>query len=158
MIVGDVGGGGPGRLEEVVAAMASIPTSFSTLEPVADRVGGGEPARAWAGGYEEHDGRWSSRFDARSSEAVMAPVLLTGRWHAWQGSGVPVDLILAERSVLDPLRTSWMLGLRPGTGHHVVESAGHDVHLEQPAAVAAVLEDVARAHRADAPTDREHER
>lgn len=158
MIEGDVGGGGPGRLEEVVAAMASIPTSFSTLEHVADFFGGGEPGRAWAGGYEERDGRWFSRFDASLSEAVMAPLLLTERWHAWQGLGVPVDLILAERSVLDPLRTSRMLELRPGTGHHVVQSAGHDVHLEQPAAVAAVLERLVRAHRADVPHDRDRDR
>lgn len=132
MVEGDVGGGGRAALDTVVSAIAAWPRSFGSYDEVRDFFGGDNvPGRAWADGYLQRNGRWWPRFDPENVFAIMAPVLLEERWDIWDRLSIPVDLVLAEHSVIDGSRVDRMCGVRPQTRRHVIVGAHHDLHLDQ---------------------------
>jgi pimeloyl-ACP methyl ester carboxylesterase len=131
LVEGDVGGGGPSKLDEIERAFDTWPESFNTRAEVRDYFGGTTVGETWAEGFEERDGRLRSRFDPSSARSVMAPVMLQERWDAWGEVTATVDLVLAEHSAIDASRIARMCALRPATRCHVVPGAGHDLHLDQ---------------------------
>lgn len=135
MVEGDVGGGGDAAATALRAALDGLPTRFDSYEQARDFFGGGtEAGHAWAGNYEPGDDGWRPRFDRRVMDAVMAPVFATERWEEWTSLRVPTTLVVGEHGDVDAARVVRMCEARPETGRVVVSEAGHDVHLDQPAA------------------------
>ena len=66
------------------------------------------------------------------------------RWPEWETLSVPTLMITGERGNQDERERRRMLELRPDVTHVVVPDAGHDVHLDQPAACAALVRDFLR--------------
>ena len=133
MVEGDVGGGGQQAVDEICGVIQGWPSSFASLAEVTAFFGGDtEAGRAWAAGYFERGGRWWPRFDPNSVAEVMAPVFERERWDIWEELKMPVDLVMAARSWMDPDRIGRMRSARPDAGYHVIPGAGHDVHLDQP--------------------------
>jgi pimeloyl-ACP methyl ester carboxylesterase len=135
MVEGDIGGGGETAADALHTALASWPERFDSYEQARDFFGGDtERGHAWARGYEQREDGWWPRFDRRIMQAAMAPVFGIERWREWRSLRVPTLLVLAQHSGIDTHRIETMCRLRPSTQRVVITGAGHDVHLEQPAA------------------------
>lgn len=142
MIEGDVGGGGAEPLAELHQALAAWPLPFPDYES-AMRFFGGDNAlgRAWADGYAQRaDGLWP-RWDLEVMLRTMEPVFAHESWAEWQALPQPVMLVLGERGSIDAARIERMLAVRPATRRVVIPDAAHDLHLEQPQAWYAALDD-----------------
>jgi pimeloyl-ACP methyl ester carboxylesterase len=140
---GDLGGGGREPLDKVDQVIRGWPASFASWAEVRDFFGGDNRAgRGWADGYTKRNGRWWPRFDPGLVVAVMAPVFLAERWDIWQRLTVPADLVVGEHGTVNPGRIERMCQERPGTRHHLITGAGHDLHLDQHERWVATLREI----------------
>jgi pimeloyl-ACP methyl ester carboxylesterase len=140
LLEGGVGGDGadgyPATLGEW---FASWPTPFPDRAAAVAYLGGTASARSWARDLEERPDGWWPRFDADVMERAVTAVADHARWAEWQQIRVPTLLVRGERSAIDDAEVQQMTALRPDVDLVVVPDAGHDAHLEQPEAWAAVL-------------------
>lgn len=139
MLEGGVGGDDgdyPSRLE---AWFASWPVPFPSREAAVAFLGGRSLAQVWAADLEECDDGYRPRFDGAVMTAAIRGVADVARWDEWAAVRAPALLVRGSDGTGPPGEVERMLRLRPGTGHVVVPDAGHDVHLDQPAAWLAVL-------------------
>jgi pimeloyl-ACP methyl ester carboxylesterase len=102
-------------------------------------LGATPTAEAWARDLEVRaDGRWP-RFDADVVEAAIRAVADTARWDEWQSVTAPTLLVRGDRGNTDEGELRRMLDLRPDVEQAVISDAGHDAHLDQPAAWQRIL-------------------
>ncbi|MDG6107184.1 alpha/beta hydrolase [Dactylosporangium aurantiacum] len=139
MLEGGVGGDDGDYPSRLGAWFASWPVPFPSREAAVAFLGGRSLARVWAADLEERaDGYWP-RFDAAVMTAAIRGVADVARWDEWATVRAPALLVRGAGGTGPPDEVERMLRLRPGTGHVVVPDAGHDVHLDQPAAWLTVL-------------------
>jgi 2-succinyl-6-hydroxy-2,4-cyclohexadiene-1-carboxylate synthase len=69
---------------------------------------------------------------------------LPSLWERLPGLTIPVELIVGERDAKFRAISEQMAGALPRATVHVVAGAGHAVHLEDPAAVAAIIAGTSR--------------
>jgi pimeloyl-ACP methyl ester carboxylesterase len=141
MIEGDVGGGGEAPLAALREALASWPRPFPDYDSAMRFFGGdSELGRAWAAGYQPRaDGLWP-RWDLDVMLRTMEPIFAHEAWAEWTSLMQPTLLVLGERGSIARDRVARMLAVRPATRRVVIPQAGHDLHLEQPAAWFAALD------------------
>jgi len=96
-------------------------------------------AVAWAADLAvREDGLWP-RFDADVMETAIRGVAASARWDAWAAVTAPTLLVRGDRGNVGADELSRMIELRPGVDQAVIGDAGHDAHLDQPAAWQAIL-------------------
>ena len=129
----------PDAESRVHAWLRSWPTPFPD-ESSARRFFGDNPdrSRAWARGLEaREDGLWP-RFD----QTVLLEALRTsasGYWDAWCSVRCPTLIVRGEHG-MPAAETETMAARLSQAAVETVRGAGHDVHIEQPAAWRAVVE------------------
>ncbi len=80
--------------------------------------------------------------DPDSMVATIRAVATEPRNADWQAFTGPRTVVLAQRSFIDADDVARMATLAPRTTWHSVPESGHDVHLDRPDALAALLTDV----------------
>jgi pimeloyl-ACP methyl ester carboxylesterase len=113
---------------------ASWPRPFASRAAAVSFLGGTPTAEAWAADLEERADGFHPRFDADVMEAAIRPVAATARWAEWAAVTAPTLLIRGGRGTCPPEEDARMRALRPEAGYAVIPDAGHDAHLDQPAA------------------------
>lgn len=139
MLEGGVGGDTgdyPSRLE---AWFASWPVPFPSREAAVTFFGSRSLAQAWAADLEERAGGFWPRFDGDVMTAAIRGVANVARWDEWAAVRAPALLVRGAGGTSPAEEAERMVALRPGTGHVVMPDAGHDAHLDQPAAWRSVL-------------------
>lgn len=135
MVEGGLGGEGPDSVAGIRSWLSSWPAPFEDVDDFVQFFGGNpRVARAWAQGLEQRaDGLWP-RWDARTLGDSLAPVAEREYAEEWAAVAAPTLLVRGEHGVIPGDQFDRMLAARPDTTMVTVPDAGHDVHLEQPAA------------------------
>ncbi len=116
------------------------PDAFATADEATQFFGSERPSTpAWVAGLRPTPDGLVRRFDAEALVTLMADLAGGGSADIWQELTVPATLILAEHGVTSDLEVAAMLDAQPDTTMVRVAGAGHDVHLDQPAAVAEAI-------------------
>ncbi|WP_433199793.1 alpha/beta fold hydrolase [Dactylosporangium sp. CS-047395] len=113
---------------------AGWPAPFASRAAAEEFLGGTATARAWAADLEPTPDGLRPRFDADVMEAAIRPVAAEARWDEWSSITAPTLLIRGSRGTCPPEEDARMRSLRPSVGYEVIADAGHDAHLDQPAA------------------------
>jgi pimeloyl-ACP methyl ester carboxylesterase len=139
MLEGGVGGSVDDYPARLGAWFRSWPVPFADEAAAVEFLGATPVAEAWARDLEARaDGRWP-RFDADVMEAAIRAVADEARWAEWQSITAPTLLVRGDRGNVDERELRRMLELRPEVEQAVIADAGHDAHLDQPAAWHEVL-------------------
>lgn len=97
---------------------------------------------AWVDGLARTPSGLVRRFDPEAMLGTMRALASTSRAAEWREITVPTTLMRAAQSVIDDREIKEMVDARPNTQVIEIEDSGHDVHLDEPERVAAVLTDV----------------
>jgi len=139
MLEGRVGGSEDDYPARLGAWFRSWPVPFADEAAAVAFLGATPTAEAWARDLEARaDGRWP-RFDADVLETAIRAVADTARWDEWRSVTAPTLLVRGDRGYTDERELGRMLELRPGVEQAVIVDAGHDAHLDQPAAWQRIL-------------------
>ncbi|MEU7876230.1 alpha/beta hydrolase [Dactylosporangium sp. NPDC049140] len=136
MLEAGVGGAEPGddypaRLGRWFAAW---PVPFADRDAAEAFLGGTATARAWAADLDATGDGLRPRFDADVMQAAIEPVAVAARWDEWRSITAPTLLVRGARGTCPAAEDERMRELRPDAGYAVIRDAGHDAHLDQPAA------------------------
>jgi pimeloyl-ACP methyl ester carboxylesterase len=132
----------PGTVAEVGGWLRAWPAPFPTREAAVAHLGGGPVGEGWADGLEvRDDGLWP-RFDPEVMTASLAENTGRDRWEEWAAIAVPVLAVLGRHGIVPAEEYERMAGRQParlyGSG---VPGTGHDLHLERPEVLHAVIAD-----------------
>nr|MDT0527304.1 alpha/beta hydrolase [Streptomyces sp. DSM 41633] len=117
------------------AWLASWPVPVPAAGAAAAFFGGGAAGRAWAAGLVPGPGGLHPRVDRDVMVATVQENAHRDYWDAWDQVRCPVRGVRGGKGMLRQEEADRMAG-RPGaTRIAVVPVAGHDVHLDDPAAV-----------------------
>ena len=104
-------------------------------------------AAAWTDGLEARDDGLRPRFDADVLERMLREAVALDLWSAWERIRCPALVVRGAAGTLPPEVAREMASRLPGTRVLELAEAGHDLHLDQPAAwshaLRGFLEDVA---------------
>lgn len=129
---------GPELPAEIGGWLDSWPVPFASRDQAAEFFGGGPVGAGWAAGLVERDGELWPRFARDAMVDAIATLVGTPSWPAWDSLAGPVLVVRGERGIMTDAEVARMTR-RPDTTLVTVLDAGHDVHLEQPAATAAAI-------------------
>lgn len=136
-------GGGPGVDDKVAAVDASLrrwPVPFGSRASAVDFFGGDTgPARVWADGLEERDGGLWPCFDPAVLVRTLREAISRPAWEPWRQLECPVLVVRGGEGTLSVQEARSMLACHGAATLVEVADAGHDVHLERPAAWRAAL-------------------
>ncbi|MFE0425135.1 alpha/beta fold hydrolase [Streptomyces sp. NPDC058953] len=135
------GSGDPGVPADVGRWLDSWPVPFVSREAAVPFLGGGAVGAGWAAGLEERDGGWWPRFDRDVMVRALAEGARRTFWDEWERVACPTLVVLGESGFVPQEEVDGMLRRRPGTVAVSVPGAGHDLHLERPDALFAVVSD-----------------
>ncbi|MFE7619906.1 alpha/beta fold hydrolase, partial [Streptomyces sp. NPDC057496] len=107
----------------------------------------------WAAGLEERDGAWWPRFDRDVMVDSLAENARHSYWDEWAGIACPTLAVLGRSGIVAPEECDRMLRQRPGTVAMSIPGTGHDLHLERPDVLRAVLEQFLRDTTGSAGTE-----
>ncbi|KQY64660.1 MULTISPECIES: alpha/beta fold hydrolase [unclassified Nocardioides] len=142
MLEGGLGGEGPESVDAVHEWLAGWPAPFIDSDDFVQFFGGNPVVgRAWAEGLEERDDGLWPQWDADTLTAALAPVAEREYVEEWAAVTAPTLLVRGENGMIPGDQFDRMLMARPETRLVTVPHAGHDVHLEQPTAWLAALEE-----------------
>jgi pimeloyl-ACP methyl ester carboxylesterase len=144
LVLVEAGAGGPNPpsvATGIAAWLDSWPVPFATLRAAEEFFTGQQMPAAWASGLQERDGRWWPSFERDVMVECLAENATRSWWSEWARIDCPTLLVLGERGIIPAADIDQMLRLRPDTVATTVPAAGHDLHLEQPDALHAVLTD-----------------
>lgn len=125
---------------EIGAWLDSWPVPFASREQAAEFFGGGAVGTGWAAGLVEREGGLWPRFARDAMVDSISALVGAPAWAQWDGVVCPVLVLRGERGIMRDAEVARM-AQRPRTTLVTVLDAGHDVHLEQPAAAAAAIAD-----------------
>ena len=136
---------GPGGFDDADAVEANVADLLRSLRrwpvPFASRAaavaffgGPSVTAEAWADGLEQRDGGWWPRFDVDVMARTLRVATSSSYWEEWERIRCPALVVRAGRGQLSPADARAMA--ERGRRVEVVElpDAGHDLHLDSPAA------------------------
>ncbi|MFD7863292.1 alpha/beta fold hydrolase [Streptomyces sp. NPDC059783] len=129
----------PATPREIGEWLDTWPKPFPSYEDAVRFHGGGALGEGWAAGLEERNGGWWPRFDRDVMVASITELTRRAVWEEWEAVRCPALLVLGQSGILPPAAADAMRGRRPRTRAVCVPGAGHDVHLERPEALYAVI-------------------
>lgn len=94
---------------------------------------------AWVEGLAKTPAGFVRRFDPDAMLQTMRALASKSRLTEWQSITAPTTLIRATDSMISDRDIADMRAGRHGVELVDIEDSGHDVHLDQPARVAAIL-------------------
>jgi pimeloyl-ACP methyl ester carboxylesterase len=141
MLEGGVGGSTEDYPTELGKWFRSWPVPFAEPADAVRFLGGGPMAEAWGRDLESRADGWWPRFDPDVMETTIRGVADVARWDEWQRITAPTLLVFGGRNKRDEAELRRMIELRPDVEQATIADAGHDAHLDQPAAWLAVLRD-----------------
>lgn len=129
----------PEALSSVQKWLADFPSSFESLGS-AEFFFGGTPLRkrTWAQGMSHDNDGYHPRFDRIYASHLIQAFGAIDRTRDWKSVKADALLIVATSGGLPEAEVSAMKEARPNTTL-VHLDGGHDIHLDQPAAVAAEI-------------------
>ncbi|GIF69916.1 hypothetical protein Ais01nite_79510 [Asanoa ishikariensis] len=145
LLEGGVGGGADRDYPQRLGTwFASWPVPFPDAETAVTFLGGTAIAAAWARDLEKRpDGLWP-RFDADIMAKAIGAVAARARWLEWARITARTTLVRGSRGTVPDNEVDRMLAMRPDVDHVVIPDAGHDAHLDEPAAWLATLTELLR--------------
>ncbi|WP_411079300.1 alpha/beta fold hydrolase [Streptomyces sp. cmx-18-6] len=137
LVLIEAGPGGPSpRLPDIIGGwLDSWPVPFPDAEAAAAFFGGGAAGRAWAAGLAPGPGGLHPRVDRDVMVATVRENARRDFWDAWDLVRCPVLVVRGGRGTMEREEADRMAERHPETRIRVVPDAGHDVHLDDPAAV-----------------------
>ncbi|GAB2576383.1 alpha/beta hydrolase [Streptomyces capparidis] len=140
MVEAGPGGRDTGGQRRIARWLDSWPVPFPSRDAAAEFFGGGPAGRGWADGLAERDGGWWPRFERDVVVAALAEHARRDFWDEWRSVRCPTLVVLARDGFLPPGDVERMPRERPeGVTAVSVPGTGHDLHLERPDALAALL-------------------
>jgi pimeloyl-ACP methyl ester carboxylesterase len=129
------------RIPRSIAAWLSTwPEAFDTREEaVAFFERWKLDGEAWSYNLIERDGRFFAPFDADVMRQFVADVGHHAYWDAYAAIRSPILLVRGDRGAMDARDLERMISANARTRDVEIAQAGHDVHLEQPARLAASI-------------------
>lgn len=135
LVEAGAGGPSPDIQANIGAWLDGWPTPFPSRSAAAEFFGGGPHGEGWAAGLEQRDDGWWPRFDRDVMVASMAELARRSFWGEWSGVTCPTLAVFGRRSFISPQEIDEMFRARPELRAASVPDAGHDVHLDHPAAL-----------------------
>ncbi|WP_230686797.1 alpha/beta fold hydrolase [Catellatospora vulcania] len=123
---------------EIGGWLDSWPVPFASRAQAAEFLGGGPVGAGWAAGLVERDGGLWPRFARDAMVDSIAALVGAPSWAQWDSLTGPVLVLRGERGIMRDAEVARMV-TRPDTHLVTVLDAGHDVHLDQPAAAAETI-------------------
>lgn len=124
---------------EVESKLRAWPVPFQTEQEAVNYFGGSSlVATAWVSGLEARDDGMWPRFDIDVVIRMLRESLTGSIWHVWEAITCPVLVVSGQRGSLSEAQARRMVTTLPQAQLATVD-AGHDVHLENPAAWRDVL-------------------
>ncbi|WP_033338362.1 alpha/beta fold hydrolase [Catenuloplanes japonicus] len=141
LVLAEAGPGGPDQdtVRDIGAWLDSWPVPFPGLDTAAAFLGGGLVGPAWAAGLRQDDDGWWPACDADVMTATLAAAI-GPRWAEFESISCPTLLVTGEHGVL-PADEIARMELHPAVRSVTIPGAGHDVHLDSPAAWRAAVTD-----------------
>ncbi|MDQ0961521.1 pimeloyl-ACP methyl ester carboxylesterase [Streptomyces sp. B4I13] len=126
-------GRNPELPSQIGAWLDSWPTPFTSFGQAAAFLG----HEAWARGLDwREDGTGHARVDRGTMVAAVAELATEDYWEQWSRVTCPTLVVRGERGTMPAAEHTEMRTRRPsGTSLTVLPDAGHDVHLDRPAAL-----------------------
>ncbi|MFF7179745.1 alpha/beta fold hydrolase [Streptomyces sp. NPDC008121] len=146
LVLVEAGPGGPDPqvADGVGRWLASWPLPFPSREAAVRFLGGGPVGEGWADGLEEREGEgpglWP-RFDPGVMVRSLAENAARSFWDEWRAVDCPTLAVVAEKGIIRADDLDTMVRLRPDTRAASVPGTGHDLHLERPDALHALIAD-----------------
>lgn len=120
----------------------SWPVPFDSLEAAADFFGGGPAGLAWAAGLEARPDGLYPRVDRDVMVDCVAESAVRSFWPEWDQVRCPTLVVRGEAGDMPASEAAEMRERRPAlTRVETVPGAGHDVHLDAPAELHALIEE-----------------
>lgn len=141
MIEAGPGVAGSDAPSKIGAWLDSWPAPFPTREDAVEFFGGGALGQGWADGLQEREGGWWPRFERHVMVAAIAEIAERSYWPEWAGIRCPALVVLAQSSFISAADVDRMLRDRPDTVAVSIPGTGHDLHLQQPDALRAIVSD-----------------
>jgi pimeloyl-ACP methyl ester carboxylesterase len=121
--------------EEVGDSLARWPAPFASREAAVEFFGGPSVgASAWADGLEQRGGLWWPAFEIDVMKQMLREAIVEDHWSQWRRIGCPTLVLRGANGTLEPADAQRMAEQRPGVRVVEIADAGHDLHLERPAA------------------------
>ncbi|WP_331723543.1 alpha/beta hydrolase (plasmid) [Streptomyces sp. NBC_00868] len=126
----------PGTPQEIGDLLDSWPLPFPSLAAAREFLG----SDAWAAGLEQRPDGWYPRFDRDVMVCAITENTTRAWWPEWERVTCPTLLVLGERGIIPPAESTRMLrrASAPTTAASV-PATGHDVHLDDPTALHALV-------------------
>jgi pimeloyl-ACP methyl ester carboxylesterase len=132
-------GPNPGSVSSVRNWLLAWPRPFTSRQQAAEFFGGPPHADAWVDGLEARDrGLWP-QFDDDVLLAALGHLAAQSWWDDWKKVTCRSLIVFGEKSIVSAADVDRMSTTGPHPEAQVVAHAGHDVHLDQPEALAALL-------------------
>ena len=120
--------------------LRSWPPAFADAAEARDFFGtDARSTSAWVEGLQETGGGLVARFDRSQMLDTMRSVAGRDRWSEWVDIESPLTLVRASSSMVADSDVERMLRTQPGSELIDVDDSGHNVHLDQPEAVADIV-------------------
>ncbi|MEV8415539.1 alpha/beta hydrolase [Streptomyces niveus] len=120
----------------------SWPVPFESPEAAAHFFGGGPAGLAWAAGLEVRPDGLYPRVDRDVMVDCVAESAVRSFWTEWDQVRCPTLVVRGEKGSMPASEAEEMRVRRPaGTRVETVPGAGHDVHLDRPAQLHALMEE-----------------
>ncbi|MFD8688375.1 alpha/beta fold hydrolase [Streptomyces sp. NPDC059651] len=129
----------PGTPEKIGQWLDSWPKPFASREAAVRFLGGGAVGEGWAAGLEEREGGWWPRFDRDVMVGAIAELTRRSFWEEWDAVTCPALVVLGRSGPIPPQEIDAMLSRRPATRAVSIPGTGHDLHLEQPGVLHALI-------------------
>ncbi|MFF5974861.1 alpha/beta fold hydrolase [Streptomyces sp. NPDC012769] len=133
------GGADPAVLAGVGDWLRAWPVPFPSRDAAVAHLGGGPVGEGWTDGLEERDGGLWPRFDPEVMIASLAENADRAWWEEWAAIDVPVLAVLAQNGIIPAEEYDEMGRLLPGLRGACVPGTGHDLHLERPEVLHALV-------------------
>ncbi|WP_234313255.1 MULTISPECIES: alpha/beta fold hydrolase [Streptomyces] len=128
-------GPSPGLPEQIGAWLDSWPVPFPDAAAAEAFFGGGPAGRAWAAGLVPGPGGLHPRVDRDVMVATVQENARRHYWDAWDRVRCPVLVVRGGNGTMKADEADRMRARHPATRIAVVPGAGHDVHLDNTAAL-----------------------
>ncbi|MET9554971.1 alpha/beta hydrolase [Streptomyces sp. NPDC006645] len=120
----------------------SWPVPFESAEAAADFFGGGPAGLAWAAGLEVRADGLYPRVDRDVMVACVAESAVRSFWAEWDRVRCPTLVVRGGKGAMPASEATEMRVRRPaGTRVEAVPGAGHDVHLDAPSELCALIKE-----------------